>query len=354
MFDEKQYYEYLKDLVSINSPSGYPMEMNKYIFNELEKIFGEDYFGGISHDLFNNKMKKKSYFAKKNNGENYVFINGKNHNELTVFLVHTDKVGLIVKSIKSDGSLVLNKIGGIDGDFLNGVFGTIQTRINNKIKGTIYSSSKSDKHSITFVPDMEDNNKQNILDNHILVGDFVFPDNHISNSRWYFKSRYLDNSVSVAIALSLINFLITKSKQPRNSLLFVFSEHEEMGCKTTLPTDFDEQLKNKIIKEVVALDVGDVNENVSEEEVCILAKDSYCNYDYESVNKLLKISKEFNIDVAVDVCEGGTDASTYKINGMDSKIISFGPAIDNMHGVERINKQAVLNMYTLLCIFIAE
>lgn len=341
MFDEIKFYSILENLVNINSPTGYTDSMNDYIL-------------GTMSELFKHKITNSRDFYDTNNNNIYTYINGVNQNNMLVFVIHADKIGLMVKNIKPSGELSLTPIGGIDSKFLNGVFGKLITRTDKKINGTIYvTSSESKKAAITFVPDIFENNSARLKEEYgVMVGDYVFVDNIISQNISYFKSRYIDNSVSVAIALTLIDFLITNKQKPQNSLLFIFTDKEEVGNPFNF-TFNDERLIGKNIDTVIALDVGDVNENVEEDEVCILAKDDYSVYDYATVNKLVNLSKQFEIDFGVDVCEGGTDVSVANSAGSNLKIASFGPTLKNMHGVEIVNKKSIINTYQLLCLYIA-
>lgn len=338
------YFEYLKELIKINSSTGYTKEINQYINNELNNIF--------KFQAKERKNRDKHFHEQMISGENYAYISGVEKDRLTVIMAHVDKVGLIVKSINHDGTLTIEGIGGIKVNSLNERHAIVIPRKNKKeISGILKVTGKETK-VIKFYPNIAKCDKNIMINEYgISVGSFVFVENEIVENDDFIVGRYLDNTTSVAIALNVIKILIEENKHPKNSLLFIFTETEETGSHARIPND--ERLKNKVVEELIALDVGEINENVNSEDVSILAKDSFAVYDYESINKLIDMADEFEIDASVDVCDGGTDASMMKYHGAPYKIIAFGPTIENLHGVERVNTESLYNTFQLLCAYIA-
>ncbi len=102
-FDKEYYYKIIREIMNIDSPSGYTNDISKKLVKEITSIGFEPIVN--------------------TNGSICVCVNGKSSHTIA-FSAHADTLGLMVKSINSDGTLNFVKIGGInlatvDGEYYN-------------------------------------------------------------------------------------------------------------------------------------------------------------------------------------------------------------------------------------------
>ena len=101
----------LKNIMAIDSPSGYTKEVIQYCQKEAE------YLG------FETKLTNK--------GNLQIFVNGQD--DYTIgFCSHVDTLGLMVRSIKDDGTLAFTNVGGPIIPTLDGEYCRIITREHQK------------------------------------------------------------------------------------------------------------------------------------------------------------------------------------------------------------------------------
>ena len=120
-FDLDLFKTISKNVFLCDSPTGYTNGIIKVIEKYI-KQYGYDY-----------KIL--------NNGALEVFIKGKDSSKLVATSAHCDTLGLMVRSIKSNGKLALTCLGGPVTPTLDGEYCTIYTRDNKKYTGTILSTS---------------------------------------------------------------------------------------------------------------------------------------------------------------------------------------------------------------------
>ena len=110
----------LKDIMAIDSPSGYTKEVIQYCQKEAENLG------------FEIKLTKK--------GNLQIFVKGQD--DYTIgFCAHVDTLGLMVRSIKDDGTLAFTNVGGPIIPTLDGEYCRIITRDHHIYTGTILSDS---------------------------------------------------------------------------------------------------------------------------------------------------------------------------------------------------------------------
>ena len=115
----KYILDFLKDIMAIDSPSGYSKKVIHYCQKEAEKLGFQT---------------KKTH---KGNLEIYV----EGQDDYTIgFCGHVDTLGLMVRSIKSDGTLAFTNVGGPIIPTLDGEYCRIHTRDGQCYTGTILSN----------------------------------------------------------------------------------------------------------------------------------------------------------------------------------------------------------------------
>ena len=118
-----QTVEYIKELTAIASPTGFTREITNYLVETLEKL---DYQpirtakGGVN-----------------------VTVKGKNDDKQRYVTAHVDTLGAIVRAVKPDGRLKLDRIGGFPWNMIEGekLYSPCSQYRKRPIRGTIFGPS---------------------------------------------------------------------------------------------------------------------------------------------------------------------------------------------------------------------
>ncbi|HEY8364390.1 MAG TPA: M42 family metallopeptidase [Haloplasmataceae bacterium] len=341
-FDKEYFYNIAKDLLLTPSPSG-------FCHNIITKI--ENYAKELN--LPCQRTKK---------GNAIITFKGKNPDYVIGLSAHVDTLGLMVRSINSDGTLRVTTIGGNQANSLIGEYCTIYTRENKKYTGTIlttsYSShvfddvnSKGSKFDDLIIRiDEVVKSKNDTLNLGISNGDFIAidPKTTITPSG-FIKSRHLDDKISVAIVFTVFKMFIDNNILPNNSIEFIISTYEEVGHGASyIPNNIDE---------LIAVDMGCIGLDLActEYDVSICAKDSSGPYDYGITSKLVEIAKKEKINYVVDIYPNyGSDASAALRGGNNIKAGLIGPGVHASHGMERTHIDACLATMNLLSNYLTQ
>lgn len=336
MFNRDETLIYLKELLRINSPTGYTSEVITY----LDQM--------ISDLEFKTEQTPK--------GNLIVSVEGKDTSVTRALSGHVDTLGLMVRSINSDGTLNLTTLGGPLTPTLDGEYCDIITRSGKVYTGTILSTSSSNhvfKDAATKERSVDNlivkidervSTKDDVVELGINNGDFVAYDpKTIVTDSGFVKSRFLDDKASVAILVSILKAIKDNKITPSTNLKFIFTVFEEVGHGASfIPEE---------ITELLAVDMGCIGEDLSctEFDVSICAKDSSGPYDYELTSKLIEFAKSEKLNYAVDIYPMyGSDASAALRGGSNIRAGLVGPGVANSHGMERTHIDALENTFKLL------
>jgi putative aminopeptidase FrvX len=273
---------------------------------------------------------------------------------------HVDTLGLMVRSINSDGTLALTKLGGPLTPTLDGEYCDIITRDEKIYTGTILSNTPSihvfpdastkarDIDNLIVKLDERVTNKEEVQALGIQNGDIVAYDPKVVvTDSGFVKSRFLDDKASVAILVSLLKQIKQESITPATNLTFIFSTYEEVGHGAAwIPAD---------ITELLAVDMGCIGLDLecTEYDVSICAKDSSGPYDYEMTTRLVTYAKEKELNYAVDIYPMyGSDASAALGGGANIRAALIGPGVASSHGMERTHVDALENTFELISAYI--
>lgn len=327
----------LKEVLDIDSPSGYTSGVEQFIIH---------YINNCGYEA---KLSKK--------GAVYVKIDA-NKNETIALSAHMDTLGLIVKSINSDGTLNVSEIGAPILSTINGEYCTIYTRDNKNYRGTILNKNRA-------IHVHKDSREKVVVDNMIVrideivkcsddvlnlginVGDFICYDPKVEFVNGFVKSRFLDDKAGVVALLKLLQD-IDEEKLNKNVIIY-FSPYEEVGHGGAWAPE--------VIDELIAVDMGCVGEdlNGNEYSVSICVKDGSGPYDYELTTKLINVAKELNVDYAIDVYPMySSDGSSFLRAGNDAKVALIGPGVDASHGMERTTLKAIENTSKIIMKYITK
>lgn len=326
----------LEKILKINSPTGYTIEVINYIEN-----------------LFKNT---KLNLHKTQKGSLLVSF-GKNP-EL-VISGHVDTLGAMVKEIKSDGTIAISKLGGLELTSFEGEYVTIRNFNGDTYRGTFLlnnpashvnkeiSSTKRDVTNMSIRLDELVKNTDDVKKLGIDVGDFIFYDTRFEFTKSGFvKSRFLDDKACAAIMIELIKELSENGLNKKVG--FYFSNYEEVGHGACVG------IPDSAV-ELLVLDMAVIGEGCSgkEDAVSICVKDSSGPYDFTVTEKLRKLAVENKINFVTDIYPYyGSDGSAALVAGYDVRVGLIGPGVSASHGVERTHEKALEETYKLTKLYI--
>lgn len=337
--------------------------MNDYILNFLKTIMAIDSPSGYTNEVIYecemeaNRLGFRTQKTQKGNLE--IFVDGQD--DYTVgFCAHVDTLGLMVRSIKNDGTLTFTNVGGPLIPTLDGEYCQVITRQGKRYSGTIlsnspaahvFSDSKSAERTCETMHIRIDEivkTKKDVENIGICNGDYIAidPKTTITNSG-FIKSRFLDDKMSVAILFGMLKNLADKQIKPKHSLYIMISTFEEVGHGSSYIPDF--------ISELIAVDMGCIGLDLacSEYDVSICAKDSSGPYDYQITSQLIELAKANHLQYAVDIYPFySSDVSAALRGGQNIKGALIGPGVGASHGMERTHIQAVENTFNLIMAYI--
>ncbi len=326
----------INDIFLTDSPSGYSKNINKKITTVLDTLGYTDY-----------RISPKGMIEVK--------IAGEDSSKKRATAAHADTLGLMVRSIQSDGTLKVTNVGGPCIPTLDGEYCRIITRENKVYTGTILSTSPAAhvyKDSATKPRDIDNiyvridekvKTKDAVLKLGIENGNYICYDSKTTiTESGFLKSRFIDDKGSVCVILAVLEYMSKKKIKPRYDTYVYFTNYEEVGHGGATISGVDE---------FVAVDMGCIGLDLDGNEyaVSICAKDSSGPYDYELTNRLVSFAKEENINYAVDIFPYySSDVSASLRSGLDCKGALIGSGVHASHGMERTHLDGLLNTMKLL------
>lgn len=313
----------LRELVNIDSPSGFTKEACQYIFNTLQDFGLEPKFTAKGAVICNLGPDPKLVLA-----------------------AHVDTLGAIVSKINPDGTLRISNVGGLLLPSFEGCYVRIYT-----LKGEIYTGtflldnpavhvnkdSSSTKREISNMHIRIDEELEKAKDTEelgISIGDFVCFEPYYTETRsGFIKSKFMDNKASCFVLFEVAKAL----KGKKVPVQLFFSNYEEVGHGAA--SGYAET-----IDEMLCLDMAVVGDNQAGKEfLCsICAKDSSGPYDYEMRKKLVGLAQENKIDYCQDVYPFyGSDGSAALRAGNDFRVALIGMGVSASHGVERTHRKGI-------------
>lgn len=334
--------KYIKELTSIASPTGYTKHVMEYVSNELSQM-------GYNP-------------VTTNKGGVMVTLEGKDNQRHRMLTAHLDTLGAMVRDIKPDGRLKLEKIGGYHFNSVEGENCLIHMAKTGKtINGTILLHQNSvHVYKDARTADRDESNMEIRLDEKVTskeeteklgiqVGDFIsFDARTIITDNGFIKSRHLDDKMSGAILLSLLKKLKDKNHELPHTTHFYFSNNEEIGygANSSIPEE---------VVDYLAVDMGALGDGQQSDEytVSICAKDSSGPYNYDLRQQLVALSEENSIPYKLDIYPFyGSDASAAMRAGYDVRHALLGAGIESSHAYERTHVDSVKATHNLVELFV--
>lgn len=326
----------LKNLINIDSPTGYTKFVSEYLVKELEDM------GYCPYTL-----NKGGVICRLNEGENALAL-----------AAHVDTLGAMVKTIKSNGALQVAPLGGLNASNVETETARVITR-DGKVFDATFQVENASSHvnkelsttlrsfdgSLELLLDEEVHSKTDTEKLGIQTGDIVAvnPRFTITDSG-FIKSRFLDDKASAAVLLALAKAVKDGKLALSRKVYIIFTVYEEVGHGAAggLPQD---------IKDMISVDMGCVGTglNCTETQVSICTKDSSGPYNYELVSELIEGAKSQQADYALDIYPYyGSDVDVSLKAGYDIRHGLIGPGVYASHGYERSHVKGLENTFKLL------
>lgn len=323
--------EWIKYLTSIPSPTGNTSEIIKELQDRLLVM------GYKGH--------------KDNKGGLMVTVRGEDHQKQRFVTAHVDTLGAMVRAVKSDGRLKIDLIGGFRYNAIEGEYCTIHTSSGKMYTGTILmhqtsvhvykdaGTAERNQENMEIRIDEKVLSKEDTRELGIAVGDFISfdPRTEVTESG-FVKSRHLDDKVSVAILLSILE----KLSENKTELLpytthFYISTNEEIGYGG------NSNISEKVV-DYLAVDMGAIGDDQQTDEysVSVCVKDGSGPYHYQLRRQLTQLCEEYAIPYQLDIYPYyGSDASAAMKAGADVRHALVGAGIDASHAYERTHKESI-------------
>ena len=339
-FDQAFVYQTIKEIMAIDSPSGFTKNAIAYVEKVAESF----------HLPFS--------WTRKGNG--IILMEGKDTAKTVGVCAHVDTLGLMVRSVKANGRLAITKVGGPILPTLDSELCKVYTRDGRVYEGTIFSTSPAahvfkdasskprDEDNMEVILDERVKDKKDVEALGIQSGDYIcYTPKTVITENGFIKSRFLDDKLSVAIILGVIKYMTDHHIQPEYNVKFMMSTFEEVGHGMAhIPED---------IEELLCIDMGCIglDLNCTEFDVSICAKDSSGPYNYEMTTKLINLAKDNKLQYAVDIYPMyGSDASASLRAGHDIRAALIGSGVFASHGYERSHYEGVDNSMKLLYLYL--
>lgn len=318
-------YQTLKELVAIDSPTGYTDNACKYVYDLLTSY-------GYKPE-YTNKGAVKCALGKK---------------PTLAIAAHIDTLGAIVSGIKPNGTLAFSLLGGLSLTGAEGEYVKIITHKNKTYTGTILLNNPS-----VHANNEKEKTERSIKSMHIRVDEEVYCKDDVEKlgigvgdiicvspkyqelESGFIKSRFLDNKAGCYVLFEIAKRLKAKGKEMPVEIFF--SNYEEVGHGGTVGY-------SSTVKELLVIDMGVLGDDCQGNEVScsICAKDSSGPYDYNFRKRLVDLATKNKIQHKVDVYPFyGSDGSAALRAGNDFKVALIGMGVAASHGTERTHKKGI-------------
>lgn len=278
---------------------------------------------------------------------------------------HVDTLGAMVRQIKSNGRLLLTKIGGFAWNAVEGEGVTVLTQSGDTVRGTIlpvkasvhiYGSEvgKLDRTQDDSFEVRLDERTDSAAESESLgigVGDFVAFDPRVeTGAAGYIRSRHLDDKAGVAAVVGAMQAVVAAGAEPAQRTTVLFSNYEEVGHggAAGFPSDLDELL-------TVDMAAAGPGQNSDEFGVGICVKDSGGPYHPEMRSKLVALAAEAGIPYRLDIYPYyRSDGEAQWVAGGDVKVGLIGPGVDASHSYERTHVESLVHSAQLLTAYLVQ
>lgn len=327
--------DYLKDLCLLNAVSGNEESVRNFIIDKIKEFceYSVDNLGNVIALRKGRRTPDKKLMV----------------------AAHTDEVGLIITSIRSDGTLTFDAVGGIDSAVIIGKKVKIGKAELNGVVGSkaVHKLSAKQRDEAPEISDLYIDfgaaDKQDAEKN-VNVGDYAYFDSdYIEFGNRRIKAKAIDDRAGCAIMLSLIE------EEPEYDTWFVFNVQEEIGLRGSTVSAYTVQPDIAIVLE--ATTAADIDGASGAERVCEVGKgpvvsfmDRSTMYDKELYKTAFSLADELGISCQTkSMIAGGNDSGAIHISGKGVRTIAVSLPCRYLHSPSCvISAQDYDDTYTLV------
>ena len=326
-----QTLNFLTELVAIPSPTGYTHKVMEYLAEQVSKW---GYKVQCTHK-----------------GGIIVTVAGSDDTQHRVVTAHLDTLGAMVRAIKPDGRLKMERVGGFPWNMIEGENCLVHvTNTGETVSGTILihqtsvhvyrdaGTAERTQDNMEIRLDAKVKSESDTRELGIEVGDFIsFDPRTVVTETGFVKSRFLDDKVSAAILLNLLYEYSEHDVTLPYTTHFYFSPFEEVGhgANSSIPEQ---------TVEFLAVDMGAIGDDQQTDEytVSICVKDGSGPYHYGFRQHLVALAKTHEIPYKLDIYPYyGSDASAAMRAGAEVKHALLGAGIESSHSYERTHIDSI-------------
>jgi putative aminopeptidase FrvX len=267
----------------------------------------------------------------------------------------------MVKQIKSNGRLLMTRIGSFAWNTVEGEGCSIFINQGEPVRGSILFEMASYHIFSTKVNETrrEDDNMEVRLDVRttsqeetqalgIRVGDFISFDPRVEITNGFVRSRHLDDKACVACLVTAIKALYDAGLKPSQTAYFHISNYEEVGhgAAAGIPAEATELLS----VDMAAVGAGQTSD---EFHATLCVKDSGGPYHHGLSQKLCQLADSHAIPYKVDIYPHyHSDGEAFWRAGGDVAVALIGPGVDASHNYERTHLDALLATTRWVCAYL--
>jgi putative aminopeptidase FrvX len=329
---------FLVELLNIHSPTGYTPDAIAY----CERRFAALGNLSITHQRKGGLMMR---------------LKGRTDLPPIGLTAHVDTLGLMVRDIKGDGRLQVERIGGLLWNGAESENVTVRTYDGRTVRGTLVLTNTSthvnrdagmterNERTMEVRLDAKTTSRAQTEALGVGVGDFVFLDPRVEVTETGFvKARFLDDKASVACLWAALKAMNDAGLTPERDIILHLSNYEEVGHggASDWPSD---------LEELLSIDMGAIGagQNGDEFSVSICAKDGGGPYHHAMVAKLRALCEAHAIPYKVDLyIYYSSDGTAYWRAGGGARVGLAGPGIAGSHSYERTHQDSLLHSAHLL------
>lgn len=318
-------YDTLRELIAIDSPSGFTDEASDFIAATL-----------ASQGWSPTRTRKGAVRCRL--GERPTL----------ALAAHVDTLGAIVSTVSSNGTLGISPLGGLALNSVEGEYLRVRTLGGEVVTGTLlldnpsahanaeHTRAQRSPANMHVRLDALVSCRDDVAALGVEIGDVVcFDPRYQACPSGHIKSRFLDNKAGCFALLELARRLATERQRPAVELFF--STYEEVGHGGA-------PAPSPSVEELLVIDMGVIGDPCQGRETAcsICAKDSAGPYDLAMRKRLLELARRDKIAVVQDVYPFySSDGSAAWRAGADVRVALIGPGVAASHGTERTHRTAI-------------
>jgi putative aminopeptidase FrvX len=289
--------------------------------------------------------------SRTNKGALVAVLPGETEGPWRALTAHVDTLGGMVKEIKSNGRLILTKLGGFAWNTAEGEGMTVFTRKNGTVRGSLLVNkasahvfgqavTKTERSDETMEVrlDARTTNADETRALGIEIGDFVAFDPRVEMTNGFVRSRHLDDKACVANIIFALKALVEEGLKPKVTTVLHISNYEEVGhgASAGIPDE---------VAELVSVDMAAVGDGQASDEfhATLCVKDTGGPYHHGLSEHLRALAETYEIPHKVDIYPYyGSDGEAFWRAGGDVAVALIGPGVDASHNYERTHTDALV------------